>query len=142
MQINQTSLDSQPTTVALAEQITKPEPASLYPSTQLQVAEISLQTPLESMVLTRREQEVLGLLTMGFTNAQIANRLVVSLSTVNTHVRSIYNKLEVTSLRHVDHHALVTHFGYEESRVDFALKAKQSEISPKDSSVGTEQIAP
>ena len=109
MQIYQTPLDCQPTIVALAEQITKPEPASLYPSTKLQIAELSLQAPLESMVLTRREQEVLGLLTIGFTNAQIAERLVVSLSTVNTHVRSIYNKLEVTSRSAATRYAIEHH---------------------------------
>ena len=47
--------------------------------------------------LTRREYEVLRLLTRGLTNIQIAEQLVVSLPTVNTHVRSIYNKLTVTS---------------------------------------------
>jgi DNA-binding CsgD family transcriptional regulator len=109
MQISQTSLDCHPTGVALVEQITKPEPASLYPSTKLQVAEITMQTPLESIVLTRREQEVLGLLTMGLTNAQIAERLIVSLSTVNTYVRSIYNKLEVTSRSAATRYAVEHH---------------------------------
>ena len=109
MQIYQTHLDCPPATVTLAEQITKSDPASLYPSTNLQVAEISLQAPHESMSLTRREQEVLGLLTMGFTNAQIAERLIVSLSTVNTHVRSIYNKLEVTSRSAATRYAIEHH---------------------------------
>jgi len=36
-------------------------------------------------------------LTEGLTNAQIAERLVVSLPTVNTHVASIFNKLGVNS---------------------------------------------
>jgi ATP/maltotriose-dependent transcriptional regulator MalT len=47
--------------------------------------------------LSRRENEVLRLLTMGLTSTQIAEQLVISLPTVNTHVRSIYNKLGVTS---------------------------------------------
>lgn len=47
--------------------------------------------------LTRREIEVLRLLTMGLTSAQIARQLVISLATVNTHVGSIYTKLGVTS---------------------------------------------
>jgi predicted ATPase/DNA-binding CsgD family transcriptional regulator len=47
--------------------------------------------------LTRREIEVLRLLTMGLTSAQIAGQLVISLATVNTHVASIYTKLSVTS---------------------------------------------
>ena len=65
--------------------------------------------PLEPGVLTKREQEVLGLLTMGLTNAQIAERLVVSLSTLNTHVRSIYNKLEVTSRSAATRYAVEHH---------------------------------
>ena len=109
MQVNQASLDCLPTTVAIVEQITKPEPASLHPSTTLQYAEISLLTPLEPIILTKREQEVLDLLTMGLTNAQIAERLVVSLSTVNTHVRSIYNKLEVTSRSAATRYAVQHH---------------------------------
>jgi predicted ATPase/DNA-binding CsgD family transcriptional regulator len=47
--------------------------------------------------LTARELEVLRLLAQGLTSAQIAARLVIGLVTVNSHVRSIYGKLGVTS---------------------------------------------
>ena len=47
--------------------------------------------------LTAREVEVLCLLARGLTSAQIAEQLVLSRLTVNTHVRSIYSKLGVTS---------------------------------------------
>ncbi len=47
--------------------------------------------------LTAREVEVLRLLAQGLTSAQIAARLVIGLVTVNSHVRSIYSKLGVTS---------------------------------------------
>ena len=47
--------------------------------------------------LTPREKEVLRLLAQGLTSAQIAEQLTVSVLTVNTHVRSIYGKLGVTS---------------------------------------------
>ena len=47
--------------------------------------------------LTAREVEVLRLLAQGLTSAQIAERLVIGLVTVNSHVRSIYGKLGVTS---------------------------------------------
>jgi predicted ATPase/DNA-binding CsgD family transcriptional regulator len=47
--------------------------------------------------LTPREREVLRLLAEGLTNPQIAERLVVSLPTVNKHVASIFNKLGVNS---------------------------------------------
>jgi predicted ATPase/DNA-binding CsgD family transcriptional regulator len=47
--------------------------------------------------LTEREVEVLRLLAQGLTNVQIAEKLVVSPYTVNAHIRSIFNKLDVTS---------------------------------------------
>ena len=43
--------------------------------------------------LTQREQEILGLLTRGLTNPQIADKLVISVSTVNFHVHNILDKL-------------------------------------------------
>ncbi len=48
-------------------------------------------------ILTRREIEVLRLVAEGLTNAQITKRLVISASTVNTHVQSIYTKLGIAS---------------------------------------------
>ncbi len=45
--------------------------------------------------LTPREEEVLRLLALGLTNAQIADRLIVSPLTINAHVRSIFSKLDV-----------------------------------------------
>lgn len=59
--------------------------------------------------LTRREYEVLRLLTAGLTNIQIAEQLIVSLPTVNTHVRSIYNKLGVTSRSAATRYAFENH---------------------------------
>ena len=47
--------------------------------------------------LTARELEVLQLVSEGLTNAQVAERLVVSLRTVHAHLRSIYRKLDVRS---------------------------------------------
>jgi DNA-binding CsgD family transcriptional regulator/tetratricopeptide (TPR) repeat protein len=47
--------------------------------------------------LTERQAEVLDLLVEGLTNAQIADRLVVSVRTVDHHVGAILQKLEVTS---------------------------------------------
>ncbi len=47
--------------------------------------------------LTARELEVLALMCDGLTNVEIATRLVISLSTVKTHVSSIIAKLGVAS---------------------------------------------
>ena len=54
----------------------------------------AIASPVETRAgLTRRERDVLKLMVEGFTNGEIADRLVVSLSTVKTHVSSIIAKL-------------------------------------------------
>jgi len=59
--------------------------------------------------LTVREVDVLRLLAQGLTSAQIAERLVIGLVTVNSHVRSIYSKLGVTSRAAATWYALEHH---------------------------------
>ncbi|MEP7134287.1 MAG: response regulator transcription factor [Chloroflexota bacterium] len=53
--------------------------------------------PLERGPLTERETEVLGLLSKGLANKQIAVALGISEHTVKFHVSSIYTKLNVTN---------------------------------------------
>ncbi|MFD3839424.1 helix-turn-helix transcriptional regulator [Streptomyces sp. NPDC058642] len=50
--------------------------------------------------LTRRQLQVMRLLTEGLTNAEIAARLVVSVRTVDNHVRAVLDKLDAPSRRH------------------------------------------
>lgn len=59
--------------------------------------------------LTPREKEVLRLLTQGLSSALIAETLFVSLTTVNSHVRTIYNKLGVSSRSAATRYALEHH---------------------------------
>jgi two-component system response regulator NreC len=46
-------------------------------------------------VLTTREKEVLTLISKGFTNTQIAEKLCISMGTVKNHSKSIYKKINV-----------------------------------------------
>ena len=47
--------------------------------------------------LSEREVEVLRLVTFGMSNQEIADSLVISRRTVHAHVRSIFNKLDVST---------------------------------------------
>ena len=50
---------------------------------------------LENAPLTARELEILALIVAGYSNAQIAERLYITIGTVKTHVRNVLNKLSV-----------------------------------------------
>jgi DNA-binding NarL/FixJ family response regulator len=51
---------------------------------------------LEMTPLTERELEVLELIVAGFSNAQIASELYITVGTVKTHVCNILNKLSAS----------------------------------------------
>ena len=67
------------------------------------------RTPTYPAGLTAREMEVLRLLAQGMTSQQIAERLILSLHTVNAHVRSIYTKLELNSRSALTRYAIEQH---------------------------------
>jgi DNA-binding NarL/FixJ family response regulator len=61
--------------------------------------------------LTKREEEILGYVTRGFANKEIADALSISIETIRVHLKSIYEKLHVRS------------------RTEAALKRVQSPLS-------------
>jgi LuxR family maltose regulon positive regulatory protein len=61
------------------------------------VARFGRPEPRAREPLTRREREILSLLVAAHAYASVAARLAISLSTVQSHVKSIYRKLGVCS---------------------------------------------
>ena len=53
------------------------------------------QTPADD--LSSREREILRLLARGFAYKEMADTLGISMGTINTHIRRIYQKLHVSS---------------------------------------------
>lgn len=51
----------------------------------------------DAEALSQREREVLRYVAQGYTSQEIAQRLQITLLTVNSHVRNIYRKLQVSS---------------------------------------------
>ena len=59
--------------------------------------------------LTAREVEVLRFIAQGLTDAHIAEQLVISRRTVNTHLTSIYSKIQVSSRSGATRYAIEHH---------------------------------
>lgn len=55
------------------------------------------EAELKKLCLSKREYEVLQLLTKGYSNADIAENLFLSVSTVKTHVSNVFVKMDVKS---------------------------------------------
>lgn len=58
---------------------------------------IEPDTTPEGEQLTRREEEILNLLSQGYANKEIADKLCINYDTVRTHLKHIYEKLHVRS---------------------------------------------
>lgn len=50
--------------------------------------------------LSKRENEVLKLMSKGRSNLEIANELKIAMTTVKTHIQTIYDKLYLTNSIH------------------------------------------
>jgi len=71
--------------------------ATLSPEAAQALVEKTNQPPAPGLDLTEREREVLTLMVEGLNNTQIAGRLIVSSSTIKSHVSNILSKLGVAS---------------------------------------------
>lgn len=61
----------------------------------MEVVDSLHESQSQQLLITRREKEVLQLISEGLTNAEIAEKLFISIPTVNTHRKSILEKFEV-----------------------------------------------
>lgn len=74
-------------------------------------AALSLREQVNDMpLISRREKEVLILIADGFTNAEIAEKLFISVPTVNTHRKSLLAKFNVTNTAGLIKLAVKHHF--------------------------------
>jgi len=80
--------------LAAAIQAAKEGKMTLSPEAAQALVHAALK-PHEADVLTEREREVLKLMVEGLNNAEIADRLVLSLSTIKYHIGNILMKLGV-----------------------------------------------
>jgi non-specific serine/threonine protein kinase len=68
-----------------------------HPPADARARALPAPTSIPYEPLTARELDVLRLLAQGFSNPQIAERLVISRRTVDAHLQSVYAKLGVKS---------------------------------------------
>jgi DNA-binding NarL/FixJ family response regulator len=83
-------------------------------SSSSSISERTSAPPATSIVtypdgLTAREVEVLRLVAQGLTDAQIAEQLIISPRTVNSHLTSIYSKIGVSSRTAAARYAIEHH---------------------------------
>jgi DNA-binding NarL/FixJ family response regulator len=81
------------------------------PPSEASRASLPYRPPRRQYGLTPRELEVLRLVASGLTDAQIAERLVISPRTVSKHLQSIYSKLYLPSRSAATRWAIEHHLG-------------------------------
>ena len=74
--------------------------------------DVTLSKSLKQEILTPREQEIVSLCSEGITCSQIADRLHISVRTVDTHKTAIFRKLDIHSsvelVRYALSHGIIT----------------------------------
>jgi DNA-binding CsgD family transcriptional regulator len=87
--------------VWIATQLIKPKAQTLVVEKKIYVASshdfIMNEAEFKKLNLSNREYEVLQLLAKGYSNAEIADKLCLSLSTIKTHVSNLLFKMDVKS---------------------------------------------
>src|ERR1700693_5113131 len=76
-------------------------PATMTGTLFSQIARVAVSrgrdAALESVQMTHREREVIGLIAVGLSNKEIAQRLNIATDTVKSHVRNVMEKLALPS---------------------------------------------
>ena len=81
----------------VAMQLVKPKTKTIVIEKEIPETFSVNETELNKLDLSSREYEVLQLLAKGYSNADIANNLFLSVSTVKTHVSNLFLKMDVKS---------------------------------------------
>lgn len=82
----------------LANKITKPKIKTIVVEKEIRVSLDNFvlnETELQQRNISKRELEVLTLMSKGLSNQEIAEQLFVSLNTIKTHSANLFEKLEV-----------------------------------------------
>ena len=87
----------QPTRILQAIQEVAEGGASMNPAIAKKVLEYFIPNQ-DTRILTAKENEVLKFLADGLSYKMIADKLAIGYSTVNTHIKHIYEKLHISSL--------------------------------------------
>lgn len=83
--------------VWIATQLVKPKIKTVIIEKEIAETYSLNETELKKLNLSSREYEVLQLLSKGNSNADLARKMYLSLSTVKTHVSNLYVKMDVKS---------------------------------------------
>ncbi len=91
------SKESSGTVICEAVAVVARGEVALGPEVQSVLAgELRLRAPVHEPRLSEREAQILGLLAEGLSSGEIAQQLAVSGTTVKSHLRHLYEKLEVS----------------------------------------------